>query len=82
VSWIDADKLTSFILSAQDTENGGIADRPGDVADVFHTLFGVAGLSLLGFPGLVDLDPVYCMPASIIEGKGLRKDWKGLERAV
>jgi len=44
LSWIDADKLTAFILSAQDSENGGIADRPGDMADVFHTQFGVAGM--------------------------------------
>ena len=36
------------------------------------------GLSLLGYPGLVDLDPVYCMPASIIEARGLRKGWKAL----
>jgi geranylgeranyl transferase type-2 subunit beta len=64
--------------------------------DVFHTHFGIAGpwlvgimarladvhagLSLLGYPDLVDLDPVYCMPAAIIEAKGLRKDWKALER--
>lgn len=27
----------------QDSEGGGIADRPGDMADVFHTLFGIAG---------------------------------------
>ena len=40
----------------------------------------IAGLSLLGYPGLVDLDPVYCMPASVIEAKGLRKGWKALER--
>ncbi|KAF5318673.1 hypothetical protein D9619_010914 [Psilocybe cf. subviscida] len=83
VPWIDADKLSAFILSAQDPEGGGIADRPGDMVDVFHTLFGVAGtfcMSILGYPGLVDLDPVYCMPASIIEDKGLRKPWKGLER--
>jgi len=38
------------------------------------------GLTLLGYPGLIDLDPVYCMPASVIEGKGLRKGWKTLER--
>ncbi|KAF8152212.1 terpenoid cyclases/protein prenyltransferase alpha-alpha toroid [Crassisporium funariophilum] len=80
VSWIDADMLSKFILSAQDPEGGGIADRPGDMADVFHTLFGIAGLSILGYPDLVDLDPVYCMPASVIEGKGLRKGWKALER--
>ncbi|KAF5369912.1 hypothetical protein D9758_001038 [Tetrapyrgos nigripes] len=80
VHWIDAEKLTSFILSAQDTDNGGIADRPGDMPDVFHTLFGVAGLSILGYPGLKDLDPVYCMPADLIERMGLRKGWKNLER--
>lgn len=38
------------------------------------------GLSLLGHPGLIDLDPVYCMPAHIIEKKGLRKPWEGLKR--
>jgi geranylgeranyl transferase type-2 subunit beta len=46
------------ILTCQDYEGGGISDRPGDMVDVFHTLFGLAGLSLLGFPGLVDVDPV------------------------
>ena len=97
VHWIDSDKLVGFILSAQDPETGGIADRPGDMVDVFHTHFGVAGawpcprpsaltracvvgLSLLGYPGLVDVDPVYCMPARIIEAKGLRKGWKALPR--
>ncbi|CAE6482224.1 unnamed protein product [Rhizoctonia solani] len=78
--WIDADALTKFILSAQDPDAGGIADRPGDMADVFHTLFGVAGLSLLGYPSLVDIDPVYCMPAATIEKLGLRKDWRALPR--
>lgn len=43
MTWIDADKLVAFILSSQDPELGGIADRPGDMADVFHTQFGVAG---------------------------------------
>lgn len=41
--WIERDGLVKFILSCQDPEGGGIADRPGDVVDVFHTLFGVAG---------------------------------------
>jgi len=82
VSWIDATKLEAFILSAQDSEGGGIADRPGDMVDVFHTLFGVAGLSLLGYPSLVDLDPVYCMPAGIIEKMSLKKDWQALPRRI
>ncbi|KAI0670481.1 rab geranylgeranyltransferase [Trametes maxima] len=80
IPWIDADKLTAFILSAQDLEHGGIADRPGDLPDVFHTIFGLGGLSLLGYPGLADLDPVYCMPADLIESKGLRKGWEALPR--
>lgn len=40
------------------------------------------GLSILGYPGLVDLDPVYCMPAHVIERRGLRKGWQALERRV
>lgn len=43
LEYIDVDKLTSFILSAQDHEGGGIADRPGNMVDVFHTHFGLAG---------------------------------------
>ena len=39
-----------------------------------------SGLSLLGYPGLDDLDPVYCMPASLIESMGLRKGWSALPR--
>ncbi|KAA1470921.1 terpenoid cyclases/Protein prenyltransferase [Dentipellis sp. KUC8613] len=80
LSWVDANKLFSFVLSAQDPDAGGIADRPGDIADVFHTQFGIAGLSLLGYPGLDDIDPVYCMPASVIEKMGLRKGWQALPR--
>lgn len=38
------------------------------------------GLSLLGYAGLEDLDPVYCMPAKLTERMGLRKGWKALER--
>ena len=43
-------------------------------------LMPLPGLSLLGYPGLIDLDPVYCMPASVIDSMGLRKDWLALER--
>ncbi|MCJ1263304.1 hypothetical protein MMC22_003174 [Lobaria immixta] len=72
--WVNGDKLTRFILECQvkafpnvyrcptDAEKdpvvGGLADRPGDMVDVFHTHFGIAGLSLLRFPGLEEVDPV------------------------
>ncbi|ORY27870.1 terpenoid cyclases/protein prenyltransferase alpha-alpha toroid [Naematelia encephala] len=75
IRWINGDKLINFILDAQDLEDGGIADRKGDWVDVFHTVFGVAGLSLLGYPGLQDIDPLYCMPADIIEKRGLKKPY-------
>lgn len=42
----------------QDTEHGGLSDRPGDMVDVFHTNFALAGLSLLKYTGLQDVDPV------------------------
>ncbi|KAK3067004.1 Rab geranylgeranyltransferase [Teratosphaeriaceae sp. CCFEE 6253] len=63
--WLDKAKLTEFILRCQDPEEGGIADRPEDMVDVFHTVFGVAGLSLVGYPGLGEVDPAYCMPKHI-----------------
>ena len=63
--WISQAKLSEFILSCQDTEKGGIADRPEDVADVWHTVFGLTGLSLMGYPGLAAVDPIYCLPASV-----------------
>lgn len=35
------------------------------MVDVFHTVFGLAGLSLIGFPGLIAVDPIYCMPREV-----------------
>lgn len=39
--------ITSFLVTGklQDTENGGISDRPDDAVDVYHTYFGIAGTS-------------------------------------
>ena len=44
--WLDKPSLIKFILASQDDEIGGFADRPGDVVDPFHTLFGLAGFLL------------------------------------
>ncbi|RYP09057.1 hypothetical protein DL765_008579 [Monosporascus sp. GIB2] len=65
--WIDRDSLVGFILKCQDTESGGVSDRPGNMVDVYHTCFGIAGLSLLGYDGLDPVDPVYCLPKSTTE---------------
>lgn len=78
--YIDGDKLQSFILSAQDPDGGGIADRPDNVADVFHTVFGVAGLSLLGYAGLEEVDPTYCMPLALTTKLGISRPCQRLAR--
>ncbi|KAJ8097915.1 terpenoid cyclases/protein prenyltransferase alpha-alpha toroid [Lipomyces tetrasporus] len=66
LDWIDRQKLREFILDAQDDELGGIADRKGDMVDVYHTHFGIAGLSLLGFENLEAVNPVYCLPERLM----------------
>jgi len=70
-------------LIHQDDENGGIADRAGDVVDVFHTFFGIAGkffeesfqqlqgLSLTGYPNLAPIDPSYALCHSTLKRMGL-----------
>ncbi|XP_028155482.1 geranylgeranyl transferase type-2 subunit beta isoform X2 [Diabrotica virgifera virgifera] len=65
--WIDANALKNFILACQDTETGGFADRPGDIADPFHTIFGLAALSLLGHDSVKKVNPTYCMPQEVID---------------
>lgn len=71
--WIDGGKLAEFIFKAQDDEDGGIADRPGDVTDVFHTFFGLAGLSLLKKADLAAIHPVYALPLEVVERMHLPK---------
>eukprot|EP00111_Clytia_hemisphaerica_P010669 TCONS_00031162-protein len=80
IDWIDKDKLSNFILASQDDETGGISDRPGDMVDPFHTLFGLAGLSLLGYDKttIAEVDPVFCMPADVIKRIGIRNSYCAL----
>lgn len=88
-AWIDGDALRRFILCCQDTQEGGISDKPGtrcpssilpnllssskwallagDEADVFHTFFGIAGLSLLSSDGVLPIDPAHALPVHVME---------------
>ncbi|BFZ58273.1 hypothetical protein PYCC9005_005335 [Savitreella phatthalungensis] len=70
VSWIDGHALTHFILAAQDTQDGGFADRPGDEPDINHTCFALAGLGLLGKHKIRSVDPRFCMPKEVITRLG------------
>lgn len=65
--WVDREKLIKFTLSCQDSERGGLSDRPGDMVDIWHTFFGLTGLSLLKYPGVEAIDPVYCLPKYTID---------------
>jgi geranylgeranyl transferase type-2 subunit beta len=62
--YINRQGINDFILSCQDPQAGGFSDRPGDMSDIFHTIFGLAGLSLLGFGGLAPVDARLCMPST------------------
>lgn len=42
--------------------------------DPFHTLFGVAGLSLLGEEQVKAVNPVLCMPEDVLKRIGLQPD--------
>ncbi len=62
---------------------GGIADRPGNMVDLFHTFFGICGLSLLGYFEKNDwnpdgnsflpptIEPTYALPRHLVEKLGL-----------
>lgn len=67
VHWIDKDKLAQYILNCQDKDNGGISDRPDNAVDVYHTYFGIAGLSLLEYSGLKTIDPAYALPVDVVK---------------
>jgi geranylgeranyl transferase type-2 subunit beta len=84
--WIDRAKLEGFILECQDTADGGIGDRPGNMADVFHTFFGIAGLAMLGYLARVGLphkqiDPAYALPEELVARLGLTSQRKTLPGA-
>ena len=40
--------------------------------DPFHTLFGLAGLSLLGNRQVKPVNPVFCMPEVVLDRIGLK----------
>ena len=75
--WIDQKALETYILNCQDDgsvggEGGGIADKPGNQVDVFHTFFGLAALSQMdkiGDKNLDIIDPTYALPKSILTSK-------------
>ena len=69
--WIDQGRLSAFIIRCQDVQRGGISDREDDAVDVYHTFFGLAGLSLMVFPGLGGVDALHALPTETVARMGL-----------
>ncbi|XP_043376566.1 geranylgeranyl transferase type-2 subunit beta isoform X6 [Dermochelys coriacea] len=68
---VDVEKAVEFVLSCMNFD-GGFGCRPGSEShagqvDPFHTLFGIAGLSLLGDEQIKPVSPVFCMPEDILQ---------------
>ncbi|KAF6005200.1 hypothetical protein F1559_002346 [Cyanidiococcus yangmingshanensis] len=80
--WIDGDALERFIFACHARAEhgneyvGGVADRPGDEPDVFHTFFGLAGLSLLGRHELIPIDPIFALPQGTVQGTRTRHPYE------
>ncbi|OII76261.1 prenyltransferase and squalene oxidase repeat family protein [Cryptosporidium andersoni] len=70
--------LEKYILNAQDIEEGGISDRPGDISDVFHTFFGLSALSIIQKKtNLKKIDPIFAIPSVCI--RNLNITYLGIE---
>ncbi len=76
VGWIDTSRLGQFILNCQDNKDGRIADRPRDMPDVYHTFFGLCGLSLIGHMkkiGSREGGTVFALLMGVVRKLGLRE---------
>jgi len=56
----DLKKLKEFIFSCEG-ENGGFSDRKGHESDLYHLMFSLASLSLMGEEGLGEVDPGFAL---------------------
>lgn len=53
----DAAENRRYIMSTQEKLTGGFSKWPGSLADPFHSYFGICGLSFLGEPGVLPINP-------------------------
>ncbi|ELA41501.1 uncharacterized protein VICG_01485 [Vittaforma corneae ATCC 50505] len=58
--YINLEKLQEFIFSCEGDE-GGFSDRPGNEPDLYHLMFSLASLSLLGNKKLDNIDPGFAI---------------------
>ncbi|CAG2104396.1 unnamed protein product [Medioppia subpectinata] len=80
--WIDKHKLLRFILATQDEETGGFGDRPGNMVDPFHTLFGLTGLSLLSHQYSCDPNESIPVDHNTDDGFDYANQWKSISEKI
>jgi geranylgeranyl transferase type-1 subunit beta len=59
--YVDGTALRAFLSETQDRVVGGFGKAPGDPPDLLHAYFGLAGLALLGEPGIGPIVPMLNM---------------------
>ncbi|MGH0148583.1 UNVERIFIED_CONTAM: hypothetical protein FKN15_026511 [Acipenser sinensis] len=74
---MDKEEITEFIKACQHDCGGIIASIGHEPhllytfsamqVDPFHTLFGIAGLSLMGEEQIKEVNPVFCMPEEVLK---------------
>ena len=47
------------------------------MADIYHTFFGIAGLSLMWYPGLKAIDPTWALPCEVVDQIKARNGLRG-----
>ncbi|KAG4305195.1 hypothetical protein PORY_001365 [Pneumocystis oryctolagi] len=75
--WIDNERLINYILSCQeekDFEKGGISERQNGFPDLFHTSVGIISLSILKYPGLLEMSPDYFLPLEVVQKLNMNKN--------
>ena len=55
--YVDTKLLRAFLMETQNREVGGFGKTRDDMPDILHSYFGIAGLALLGEPGVLPIVP-------------------------
>uniref|UniRef100_A0A1I8ACE9 Geranylgeranyl transferase type-1 subunit beta n=1 Tax=Steinernema glaseri TaxID=37863 RepID=A0A1I8ACE9_9BILA len=61
-SFVDQDRLRTFLLRCQNTQVGGFEKSPDSIPDNLHSYFSLAALSLMHEPTLKPVNPAMNMP--------------------
>ena len=79
-AWLEepGQSLVSYVQLCQDRMAGGVGKNHECSADPLHSYYALAGLSLVGFPGIGAVDAALHMPAAAAQSAGVHWEPKGL----